>query len=132
MWMDDERLICSTDVLGRMQFVWLPDGPGEIVPAAEGAMPSNGHACFSPDGRWLVTDAFHDEGGQRVGELMLVRLADRHKVTLGRFPHAPQFTGDIRCDLHPRWRPDGRAVTFDSVHEGTRQVYIAEVGDIAG
>jgi hypothetical protein len=132
MWMDDERLICSTDVLGRMQFVWLPDGPGEIVPAAEGVMPSNGHACFSPGGEWLVTDAFHDEGGVRMGELMLVRLADETKVPLGRFAHPPLFTGDIRCDLHPRWRPDGRAVTFDSVHEGSRQVYIAEVGDIVG
>lgn len=132
MWVDDERLICSTDVLGPMQFVWLPDGPGEIVPAAADAMPSNGHACFSPDGRWLVTDAFYDRDGERIGELMLVRLAGQHKVTLGRFVHDPQFVGDIRCDLHPRWRPDGRAVTFDSVHEGSRQVYIAEVGDVVG
>ena len=79
-----------------------------------------------------MTDAFYDRDGERIGELMLVRLADQHKVTLGHFVHDPQFVGDIRCDLHPRWRPDGRAVTFDSVHEGSRQVYIAEVGDVVG
>lgn len=131
MWADDERLICSTDVLGRMQFVWLVDRPGApIVPAAEGVMPSNGHACFSPDRRWLVSDAFHTRGGARVGELMLMRLADAHKVVLGEFVHDARFVDDVRCDLHPRWRPDGRAVTFDSVHEGTRQIYIADVADL--
>lgn len=28
------------------------------------------------------------------------------------------------CDLHPRWRRDGSSVSFDSIHEGTRQVYM--------
>ncbi len=134
MWMDDERLICSTNVLGPMQFVWLRDrADAEIVPAGKGILPSDGHAAFSPDRRWLACDAFHSGPGTgRVGELMLIRLEDGNKVPLGTFLHAPQFEGDIRCDLHPRWRPDGTAVAFDSVHEGSRQVYIAEVGDIVG
>ncbi len=32
-----------------------------------------------------------------------------------------------RCDLHPRWRPDGRAIAFNSVHEGSRQIYLADI-----
>jgi len=134
MWIDDERLICSTDALGAMQFVWLHDRPGaEITPAAAGVLPSDGHAAFSPDRRWLACDTFRDgEGTARVGELMLVRLEDGCRVSLGTYRHPEQFVGDVRCDLHPRWRPDGTAVTFDSVHEGSRQIYIAEVGDIVG
>ena len=26
----------------------------------------------------------------------------------------------------PRWRPDGRQLAFNSVHEGTRQIYVMD------
>lgn len=32
-----------------------------------------------------------------------------------------------RCDLHPRWRPDGKQIGFNSVREGSRQVYVMDV-----
>jgi hypothetical protein len=34
---------------------------------------------------------------------------------------------DLRCDLHPRWMPGGLSVTFDSIHEGHRGVYWADL-----
>jgi len=37
-----------------------------------------------------------------------------------------------RGDLHPRWHPPGRFVTFDSIHEGTRQVHLADVSAVVG
>ena len=33
----------------------------------------------------------------------------------------------LHCDLHPRWSFDGARVFFDSIHEGTRQIYSIEV-----
>ena len=30
----------------------------------------------------------------------------------------------LHCDLHPRWNHWGTKVAFDSIHEGTRQLYI--------
>jgi len=135
-WIDDTRILCSTTVLGRgIQFVRLEDVPGggAIVPEGEGLLPSDGHACFSPDGQWLACDAFHDgPNGERLAELMLYRPADRRKEVLARVEHPARYVGDIRCDLHPRWHPDGRWVTFDSVHEGTRQIYRADVSDLVG
>jgi hypothetical protein len=36
----------------------------------------------------------------------------------------------IRCDLHPRWGRDGRAVCIDSAHEGARQMYVLDVSGL--
>jgi len=130
-WFDDRHMLCSTNALGPMQFVRLSDGGGEIAPYGAGFLPGDGHACFSPDARWIACDSY-PSGRGRMATLMLYRPEDDTLVVLGRFHHDAQFTGDVRCDLHPRWRPDGTAVTFDSVHEGTRQVYIADVADLVG
>ena len=46
------------------------------------------------------------------------------------FRSPPAYTGDVRCDLHPRWSRDGRAVCVDSTDDGTRQVYVLDVGAI--
>ena len=36
----------------------------------------------------------------------------------------------LHCDLHPRWSRDGQQAVFDSIHEGTRQIYVAHVGGL--
>ena len=40
------------------------------------------------------------------------------------------FRGEIRCDPHPRWSWDEKQICFDSVHEGSRQVYVVDVSEI--
>ena len=58
---------------------------------------------------------------------MLYDITENRKILLGKFQHEEQFTGDVRCDLHPRWATDGKTITFDSVHEGTRQIYCIDL-----
>jgi hypothetical protein len=36
----------------------------------------------------------------------------------------------LHCDLHPRWSPNGEKISFDSIHEGTRQIYVLNVKEI--
>ena len=47
---------------------------------------------------------------------------------------AAAITGAFACgrmrsrrDLHARWRPDGKQLGFNSVHEGTRQIYVIDL-----
>jgi len=51
----------------------------------------------------------------------------KETLQVGAFKHPENITSDWRCDLHPRWSRNGRQVSFDSVHEGNRQIYIADV-----
>jgi len=59
---------------------------------------------------------------------MVLRMADQAVLPLGGF-FVPEAYREpySRCDLHPRWRPDGKMLAFNSVHEGSRQVYVIDV-----
>lgn len=35
-----------------------------------------------------------------------------------------KYDNNTQCDLHPRWRQDGKAVCFDSVFDGYRGLYV--------
>ncbi len=85
----------------------------------------NGHNSFTRDGTWMLTDTGPDENNLQ--SLMLWNMEEERLVHLGRFASPPPFRGEIRCDMHPRWSRDERQVCFDSVHEGTRQVYVMDV-----
>jgi hypothetical protein len=83
------------------------------------------HCSYSPDRRWIIGDGYPDKEGMRP-----VALYDCHTGrgrTIGRFISPPVPVGDIRCDLHLRWSPDGRHVSFDSTHEGYRGVYLLDL-----
>ena len=125
-WRDEKRMLMSTDVLGQMQFVEFTDNQGDFTPVGFDKLPSDGHACYSPDGKWLITDTYPDQR-TRLSKLLLYHLESGQLIQLGDLYAAPQFTGTIRCDLHPRWSLDSQFVTIDSVHQGDRQVYIAEL-----
>ncbi len=86
-----------------------------------------GHMVFSPDGSRLLADSYPD--GEGFQTLTLIDSASGEYRELGRFRHQqpPGTTVDVRCDLHPRWSPDGRTVTVDSIHEGRRAVYLLEL-----
>ena len=36
------------------------------------------------------------------------------------------YRSGFHCDLHPRWSHDGKTAYFDSIHEGTRQIYAVD------
>jgi len=94
----------------------------------DGILTTDGHCSYSPDGRWVLTDTYPNKEHKRT--LLLYRPEDQRRVDIGRFYSPPEVSGEIRCDLHPRWNRDGTQVCFDSVHEGDRQMYVIDVSSI--
>lgn len=113
--------------IGDRYFVFK-DKSGEAEVMGEGILTTDGHCSYSPDGRWVLTDTYPDKEHKRT--LLLYRPEDRRRVDIGRFYAPPELSGEIRCDLHPRWNRDGTQVCFDSAHEGQRQMYVIDVSTI--
>ena len=100
-----------------------PSGEYELL--RPDVLTRNGHNSFTRDGTWMLTDTGPDENSLQ--SLLLWNMQEERLVQLGQFLSPPPFRGEIRCDMHPRWSRDERQVCFDSVHGGTRQVYVMDV-----
>ena len=91
-------------------------------------MTGNGHCTYLPGNKWILNDAYPDK--QRNQNPYLYHVASGRRVPLGSFHSPKEYTGEWRCDLHPRFSPDGRRVTIDSPHAGGRQMYLIDISAI--
>lgn len=91
-----------------------------------GALDWDWHCLYSPDGKFMSGETYWTKNFER--PWILVRLADGLVKPIGSFyvPKAYRTT-HWRCDLHARYRPDGKQIAFNSVHEGSRQVYFFDI-----
>jgi hypothetical protein len=130
-WVDDERVLAWATVAG-VTGLWLVGVDGRPAePFAHELIREDPHPSFSPDGRWLLGDSYPGADGCR--RLWVSDLATGEGHEIGRFASPPPFhRGPLRCDLHPRWSPDGRRVCIDSAHEGGRHLYQLDLAGLIG
>jgi hypothetical protein len=137
-------------------FLLITDTPStEIIKIAQGVIDEDGHPMFCPANReWIINDTYPDEYGIRT--LYLYNFQKNIKIDLGKFKNISEnpslfekdeyFKGvdeevlksigienlaftrsGLHCDLHPRWDMQGKKAAFDSIHEGTRQIYVVDI-----
>ena len=130
-WLDPERIMVWTDMDGQGDcFNLLNVVTQEFEVVARDEVTRDGHCSFTRDGKWFLMDTYPD--GERMQTLYIWNMKEQRMVVLGRFYAPPYATGDVRCDLHPRWDRHDRWITFDSVHEGSRQVYAVDASKAVG
>ncbi len=136
-------------------FVMIKDATKtEYSKVAEGVLTADGHPMFCPTNRdWIINDTYPNEEGIRT--LMLYNFSENKRIDIGKYAmifDKPDLTlseeyfkgvepillknigeknlaftrSGLHCDLHPRWDKKGRKVAFDSIHDGTRQVYMID------
>ncbi len=118
----------------------------------------DGHPMICPTNRdWMICDTYPDTNGIR--KLFLFQFSTNKKIVLGEYqmidtkpdyysisdalsdvdPKVIQsfslekmafFRSGLHCDLHPRWNMHGSMIAFDSIHEGYRNIYIADLTKI--
>lgn len=129
-----------------------------ITPFAQEVITEDGHPMTNPiNNDWCINDTYPNKDGIRT--LMLYNFVTNQRIDLGTFKRLMDrpdmtlaekyFTGvdskilssisqeelaftrsGLHCDLHPRWSRNGQQAVFDSIHEGTRQIYVAHVGGL--
>ncbi len=127
-WRDDDHIIVWRHAPENGYRYYLTNVvTGERKPVGEGQLDAygDGHPSYSPDRRWVLTDSYPDKA--RFRHLLLFDVQRGECIKVGRFFSPWRYDGERRCDLHPRWSPDGRWISIDSTHEGMRRNYIVNV-----
>lgn len=137
----------------QMSFLMCKDkDDAQVSPIAKGIITSDGHPMTCPTNRNIcICDTYPQEDKHR--DLFFYDFEKNEKQNVGCFfmgnqlpdtalfaeytkgvdkiilsmmsPEQFSFTrSGLHCDLHPRWDASGKIGVFDSIHEGTRQIYI--------
>ena len=94
---------------------------------------ADGHCTYLPGhgSEWILNDTYPDK--DRNQKPHLYHVATGRVVPLGAFHSPKQYTGEWRCDTHPRSSRDGRKVCIDSPHaEEGRQLHLIDISGIVG
>jgi hypothetical protein len=131
MWRNNSEIIVWGPHNNKIHYHLYQDkhqNPVQII--GQDVLVENGHMSFSPSNdRWMISDTYpNDQTHKRI--LFLYDLELKKRYNIGEFYADPTLSKENRCDLHPRWRRDGLAVSIDSIHELDRRIYIIDVSMI--
>ena len=132
IWRDPEHVLAwARHPSHGEKFYLYRDRTEAVAVVAPEVMPHNGHCTYLPGNRWILNDTYPDK--DRLQHPYLYEVSTGRRVPLGHFLSPPEYTGEWRCDTHPRSSPDGTKVVIDSPHGGNgRQLYLIDISGIVG
>lgn len=118
-WLDDERILVHCTYNGQKGLHLINT---ETLESREFIHPflreNDIHCNYSPDGKYIIGDSYPIDGYRTLvainagtGELRILLKAATMNVET-----------DIRCDLHARFVYGGKYISFDTVHNGKREI----------
>ena len=88
-----------------------------------GQLSNDGHPSYCPvESDLVVFDTYPNRA--RVQEVKIAKDTDPEPRTIAKVFAPFRYDNDTRCDLHPRWRRDGKKICFDSTFEGRKGLYL--------
>lgn len=137
IWRDPDHILAWAQPAGRPAGFWIyRDRTRALERLGADVMTQDGHCTYLPGNRWILCDTYPDK--QRLQHPYLFEIASQRRVPLGHFESPPAYTGEWRCDTHPRFSPDGRQVCIDSPVGDSqaggqgRQMHLIDVSGIVG
>lgn len=130
IWRDPEHVLAwARHPSHGERFYLYRDRTEAVEVVAPEVMPLNGHCTYLPGNRWILNDTYPDQ--DRLQHPYLYEVSTGRRVPLGHFLSPPEYTGEWRCDTHPRFSPDGKKVVIDSPHGGNgRQLHLIDIAGI--
>ncbi|HEY1052960.1 MAG TPA: hypothetical protein VGE39_24490 [Prosthecobacter sp.] len=112
------------------RFYLYKDRTRQVEVVGKDKMPVNGHNTYLPgtNNEWVLNDCYPNK--QRMQIPYLYHIPTDRRVDLGQFYSPSLYTGEWRCDTHPRSSRDGKLVCIDSPHNHGRQMYLIDVSGI--
>jgi hypothetical protein len=131
IWRDPQNILAWTRPEKQPAgFYLFTDRTKQVEQIGDGVMTENGHCTYLPGNKWILNDTYPDKN--RLQHVYLYHVESRRRVPLGHFHSPKEYSGEWRCDTHPRFSPDGKSVVIDSPHAGGRQLHLIDIRNIVG
>lgn len=127
-WIDDAMLFGYLQYDGNSGFYFINIHTGCIsaCDTLNNMNNGDGHpACYKD---WIVFDSYPDKS--RLQHLTLYNFKTNEVIPIVEVFQALRYNGECRCDMHPRFSPDGKRVFFDTVYTGKRRLAYIDVSSI--
>jgi len=134
-WKNDDQLLIFSgfDINNRQDGLWLfTDKTDKAEKLPEPNPKKDIHCLYSPNRRYIMGDGYPDTDGYRW--LHFIDTKTNTDTILGKYLSYKNTEKDMdyRCDLHARFDPSGRYVSFDSIHTGKRTICLIDLGTLEG
>lgn len=119
-WLDNNKVFGYGEYNGKRGFHSINVNADEVVcyPELDAAHPRDGHPTVY--GEWIGIDDYPDVS--RMQPLVLYHIPTKRIVKAGEFFHDLKHKDYTRCDLHPRFTNDGKAIYVDTIYSGKREL----------
>ena len=87
----------------------------------------DGHPSINSDNSILITDTVCDMYSER--SLIAFDFSSSSSFILHSFFSPLKYTGELRCDLHPRLSPNGRYIAVDNSYLGYRTMSVLDFSE---
>lgn len=128
-WKNDDEIIAFENKHGGGTGYYLMKDKSEEYVHLWKHICNDGHPSYCPVNKnEIVFDSYPDK--KRIQEIMIARDTDVEGISIrviAKVFSPFKYDNDTRCDLHPRWRQDGKAICFDGTFEGYRGLYVVNL-----
>ncbi len=94
-------------------------------------MTRDGHCTYLPNRDWIVNDTYPD--AQRYQTVYLYHVPTGRRIDVAKFHSPKPYSGEWRCDTHPRHSPDGKTLVVDApLEDQGRQLHLIDIASIVG
>jgi len=121
-WVNNTTILCWARFRGKDNYFLVDVNGEDIHPLGDFSLLGDGHPSISTDKRILVTDTYPDKFRMRY--LLLLSLETGTVAKIAEFHEPLKYSGQSRCDLHPRWSPDGSKIALDTVYSDERRLTV--------
>ncbi|MBQ7459556.1 MAG: hypothetical protein IJS70_10345 [Bacteroidales bacterium] len=124
-WRDDSSILCTAyDSSGSCRYYIYTLEPQSRVEVDSECLSLDGHPSFISDGA-ILTDTYPDASGYQ--HIFIYDFEDRQKRAVADVFDVKSLDAEHRTDLHPRYDPAARLVSFDANASGHRSFYILKI-----
>ncbi len=130
IWRDPTHILAFSEQPSHGRgFYLFGDGSDKIEAIGPEVMQQDGHCTYLPGNEWILNDTYPDEERLQHVYLYHVPTGEKTEIAAVRSPEA--YTGEWRCDTHPRSSRDGMLVCFDSPHgDQGRQLHLVDISGL--